>query len=147
MSNSKQSLERRACDKLAHDHHVMLARIAALEAQLAETNKAYRSMVDANRVASERLAESQEREGRMREALDGNKLYWLDGNPEDGGEWGDIIDRLNCNMDEPFKVGDKIKVQRALVLPDAHIVVTAVDEDGQIIECEEAALATDKKEK
>lgn len=36
MSNSKQSLERRACDKLAHDHHVMLARIAALEAQLAE---------------------------------------------------------------------------------------------------------------
>lgn len=44
-------------------------RIATLESQLAETNKAYRSMVDANRTASERLAESREREGRMREAL------------------------------------------------------------------------------
>jgi len=40
----------------------------SLMAQLAETNKAYRSMVDANRAASERLAESREREGRMREA-------------------------------------------------------------------------------
>ena len=43
-------------------------RIAALEAQLAETKKAYRSMVDANREASEKLAASREREGRMREA-------------------------------------------------------------------------------
>ena len=43
-------------------------RIAALEAQLAETKKAYRSMVDANREASEKLTASREREGRMREA-------------------------------------------------------------------------------
>jgi hypothetical protein len=120
-------------------------RICSLEAQLAESREQITHRDNELVLRDKALDASREREGRMREALDGNKLYWLDGNPEEGGEWGDTIDRLNCNMDEPFKIGDKIKVHRALVLPDAHIVVTAVDEDGQIIECEDAALTADKE--
>jgi len=43
---------------------------ASLETQLAATKKAYRSMVDANRTASERLAESEKARERMRESLE-----------------------------------------------------------------------------